>query len=208
MYVYDNDTGFRSIEDNLVERLATKIGNAIKTQDVLLGKSQNVQLAQHDHVTSQPSTASYSGILTLAAIEVVIQDALFPLLERLTNIEKHLAVIRDVSNVPAALTQNSDDSVQSAAPVILKDANSTPQETPSVSHTLEPSDIDDGATVDSRLANNQHAASDSGKNWSEPTVDVCVTANPVIKIQESSTGFPSKPLAVLQCLAIRLPCAF
>jgi hypothetical protein len=187
MYVSDDNTGFRSIEDDLVERLATKIGAALKAQDHSFRQPQTSRLDHNNDDTAHLPPTGDSGILTLAVIEVVIQDALFPLLDRLTRLEDRLAAIQEVSKVPAAATQSSEDPIQSPRSALLLTCNSTPKESTSVSSTSGPKDNDAGATVDSHLASKQHAASDSDKNSSELIVDVDVTTKPVIKFRESST---------------------
>lgn len=87
--------------DSVIDRLAVKIGDLLKAQKALPVPS--VTAIAHA-ATVEPSDTEHSGIITLAAIETTIQEALFPLLSRLTNIEVqlHLALasVREVPSVP------------------------------------------------------------------------------------------------------------
>jgi hypothetical protein len=87
MFVQSDNTESRSVENEIVRRLAIRVVDAF-TNDVKPASTQEISCECRNRRVDE--YASESGLVTLAGIEMILEEALYPILDRLVMIERKL----------------------------------------------------------------------------------------------------------------------
>lgn len=110
MFVQSDNTESRSVENEIIRRLAIRVVDAF-TGDVKSASTQARAASCDCHGQQVQNAHSDPGIVTLAAIEMVLEDAMYPVLERLLAIERKLSGsdphVRQAQDVPITVTPSS-----------------------------------------------------------------------------------------------------
>lgn len=108
MFLGSDNVDSRAVESEIIRRLAGRVIEAFSDD---IHTTDRVQQASCDCESQRMKNGTDHGIVTIAAIEVVLEEALYPILQRLDSMERKLfkadCADRQGQDVPITVTPSS-----------------------------------------------------------------------------------------------------